>query len=131
MHSLDLTQSPLTWTAQASAPNEPRGGTVLTRLPSSTLLARFGGFAGKELDGLDVFDTETGKWSVINAGAGGDGPEPGKRSVHMLVGLDGSLQWEGKTAVAVMALGERQGAPAELGHDGAGFVRLSLVAPVP
>ncbi|KZP27418.1 galactose oxidase [Athelia psychrophila] len=124
IHSLDLTHSPLTWTTCASAPGPARGGTALTSLPSSPLLARFGGFAGYELGGLDIFDTELGQWSTVDADVDGGGP--GKRSVHMLIGLDGSLEWAGKKVVAVMALGEREGAPAELGHDGAGFVRASI-----
>lgn len=128
IHALDLTRSPLTWTTRDSAPGQPRGGTVLASLPASSFLARFGGFAGYELGGLDIFDTETGQWRAIDAGVdvGGDSGGPGKRSVHMLIGLDGSLEWAGKMVVAVMALGEREGAPAELGHDGAGFVRASL-----
>ncbi|BGP16299.1 hypothetical protein JCM10213_006455 [Rhodosporidiobolus nylandii] len=123
LHSLDLTT--LTWTSLPSAPSPGRGGTVLTSLPSSTstssLLARFGGFAGYELGGLDIFDVEKGEWSTPEVGVEGGGDGPGKRSVHALIGLSGEVEWEGKRVVAVLAMGEREGAPKELGHDGAGF----------
>ncbi|GAA6061159.1 hypothetical protein JCM10212_005745 [Sporobolomyces blumeae] len=133
LHALDL--STLEWTALPSAPEPGRGGTVLTALPASAhdstgvRLARFGGFAGYELDGLDVYDVDKREWTQVDAqvdGAGGQGegrrrPGPDKRSVHVMVGLEGTLEYEGKRVVAVMAMGEREGAPAELGHDGAGF----------
>lgn len=124
LHSLDL--STLEWTALPSAPEPGRGGTVLTALPSSPtsspLLARFGGFAGYELDGLDLFDVGKQEWRNVEATVEGGGEGPEKRSVHVLMGVDGDLEWEEKRVVAVMALGEREGAPAELGHAGAGFV---------
>lgn len=42
-----------------------------------------------------------------------------------LVRLEGGLEVQGKKVVAVLTMGEREGAPAELGHDGAGFVSSS------
>ncbi|GAA5862668.1 hypothetical protein JCM8547_003507 [Rhodosporidiobolus lusitaniae] len=123
LHSLDL--STLTWTRLPDAPEPPRGGTVLTPLPPSTassrLLARFGGFAGHELGGLDVFNVKEQAWKAVAASVEGGGEGPGKRSVHVFAGLEGTLEWEDKRVVAVMALGEKEGAPKELGHDGAGF----------
>ncbi|GAA5828944.1 hypothetical protein JCM5353_005179 [Sporobolomyces roseus] len=123
LHSIDL--STLEWTALPSAPEPGRGGTVLTALPASTasspLLARFGGFAGYELDGLDLYDIGKKEWRSVQVSVEGGGEGPEKRSVHVLTGLDGELEWEEKRVVAVMALGEREGAPAELGHAGAGF----------
>ncbi|GAA5996898.1 hypothetical protein JCM5350_002744 [Sporobolomyces pararoseus] len=120
LHSLDLEN--FTWFRLPDAPEPGRGGTVLTRLPptlsNKTLLARFGGFAGYELDGLDVYDVEKREWKSIEV----EGEiKPEKRSVHVFVGLDGKLEFEGKIVVGVLALGEREGAPAELGHNGAGF----------
>ncbi|KAI5480539.1 hypothetical protein MNV49_000235 [Pseudohyphozyma bogoriensis] len=101
LHSLSLTTSTPTWSTLPTAPSPPRGGTVLTPVPDTPLLARFGGFAGYELGGLDFFDTEKGEW--------------------VDVGDESEAKFEGKKVVAVMCLGEREGAPAELGHDGAGF----------
>ena len=73
-----------------------------------------------------MFEPKSGEWrSVEEVKVVGGGEGPGKRSVHSLVGVDGMV-WEGKKVVALMAHGEREGAPAELGHDGAGFVRCSL-----
>ncbi|GAA5874721.1 hypothetical protein JCM16303_002963 [Sporobolomyces ruberrimus] len=119
LHSLDL--DTLEWTQLEDAPAPGRGGTVLTSLPPSSsgrpsLLARFGGFAGHELDGLDVFDVEKKEWRAVEV----EGESPEKRSVHVFVGLGDELEHEGKSVVAVLALGEREGAPAELGHNGAG-----------
>lgn len=119
LHSLDL--SSLTWTALASAPEPGRGGTNLTPLPHSPLLARFGGFAGYELDGLDVYDTVKNEWETIDIAVEGGGDGPGKRSVCSLLQVNGP-EFDGKKVIAVLAHGEREGAPAELGHDGAGFV---------
>ncbi|BGP40287.1 hypothetical protein JCM10450v2_004267 [Rhodotorula kratochvilovae] len=124
LHALDL--ATLTWLRLPDAPEPGRGGTVLTALPlaSGGVLARFGGFAGRELDGLDVYDPATREWRAVDAqveGGGEAGEGPAKRSVQAFVGLDGKLEWEGKRVVAVMAMGERESAPAELGHDGAGF----------
>ncbi|GAA5893745.1 uncharacterized protein JCM6883_003624 [Sporobolomyces salmoneus] len=118
LHSLDL--STLTWTQLPDAPGPGRGGTVLTPLPRicGSLLARFGGFAGYELDGLDVYDIEKRGWRTVETEGEA---KPDKRSVHVFVGLDGELKWEGKNVVGVLALGEREAAPAELGHNGSGY----------
>ncbi|GAA5947991.1 hypothetical protein JCM3765_007060 [Sporobolomyces pararoseus] len=119
LHSLDLDS--LTWSRLPDAPEPGRGGTVLTRLPTlgdETLLARFGGFAGYELDGLDIYNVEKREWRTVEVGGE---EKPDKRSVHVFVGLDGKLEHEGKNVVGVLGLGEREGAPAELGHNGAGF----------
>lgn len=113
----------MTWSRLPNAPEPGRGGTVLAALPTG-VLARFGGFAGRELDGLDVFDPASQTWTSVEAQVEGGGEGPAKRSVQAFVGLDGLLEWDGKRVVAVMAMGEREGAPAELGHDGAGFVSL-------
>ncbi|KAL8277854.1 hypothetical protein RQP46_009673 [Phenoliferia psychrophenolica] len=118
LHSLSL--STLVWTSHPSAPGPGRGGTVLAPLLHGTKLARYGGFAGFELGGpMDLFDVKSGEWEV-GVEAGGEQPEV--RSVHGLVGLD-RLEMEkedGGKVVGVMFMGEREGAPAELGHDGAG-----------
>ncbi|GAA6034131.1 hypothetical protein JCM8097_000711 [Rhodosporidiobolus ruineniae] len=124
LHCLDL--STLTWSSLPAAPEPGRGGTALTALPSAALggkklLARFGGFAGYELGGLDVFDVEKEEWAAVEPSVEGGGEGPAKRSVHVFVGLEGTLEVEGKRAVAVLAMGEREAAPKELGHDGAGF----------
>lgn len=120
LHSLDL--SSLTWTALPSAPEPGRGGTNLAALPDSSLLARFGGFAGYELDGLDVFDTEKREWESLDVKVESGGEGPGRRSVCLLQAIEKGPEHDGKKVVAVLAHGEREGAPAELGHDGAGFV---------
>ncbi|KAJ8294065.1 Nitrile-specifier protein 5 [Rhodotorula toruloides] len=123
LHSLSL--STLSWSALASAPEPGRGGTVLTALPGGRLLARFGGFAGYELGGLDVFDVRAKEWRSVDAGVeGGGGEGSPKRSVHAFVGLREELDLgdgSGKKIVALMAMGEREAAPKELGHGGAGF----------
>ncbi|BGO91466.1 hypothetical protein NBRC10512_003127 [Rhodotorula toruloides] len=122
LHSLSLTT--LSWSALPSAPEPGRGGTVLTALPGGRFLARFGGFAGYELGGLDVFDVRAKEWRSIEAGVEGGGEGPPKRSVHAFVGLREELDLgdgSGKKVVALMAMGEREAAPKELGHDGAGF----------
>ena len=89
-------------------------------------LARFGGFAGLELGGLDIYNLKSKSWEVhgdvvVEVG----GALPSERSVSALIPLSGELVvgTEGKKAIAVLVHGEREGAPAELGHDGAGFVR--------
>lgn len=115
------------------APGPGRGGTVICALnsspPSSSsaapLLVRFGGFAGFELDGFTVYDVASGSWKSCDVGIEGEeGTPPAARSVHALIPVDGSITYgDDKRVVAVMIHGEREGAPAELGHDGAGFVR--------
>ncbi|BGP32162.1 hypothetical protein JCM10296v2_003942 [Rhodotorula toruloides] len=122
LHSLSL--STLSWSSLPSAPEPGRGGTVLAALPGGKFLARFGGFAGYELGGLDVFDVQAKEWTSVEAGVEGGGEGPPKRSVHAFVGLGEELDLadgSGKKVVALMAMGEREAAPKELGHDGAGF----------
>ncbi|GAA5996654.1 uncharacterized protein JCM10292_003115 [Rhodotorula paludigena] len=123
LHSLDLTN--WTWTRLPDAPEPARGGTVLTALPACTastpLLARYGGFAGYEVGGLDIYDVEAQKWSTIDEQVEGGGEGPGKRSVQSFVGTDGALEYKDKVVVALLSMGEREAAPKELGHDGAGF----------
>lgn len=91
----------------------------------SDSLVRFGGFAGYELGGpLDVYDTKDHDWkSVDNVLVKGEKEleGPGKRSVHSLVAID-KPQYGEEKIVAIMAHGEREAAPAELGHNGAGYV---------
>lgn len=60
---------------------------------------------------------------------GGEGPD--KRSVASLQGVETAVEWEGKKVIALLALGEREGAPAELGHDSAGFVSCSAMRRFP
>lgn len=81
-----------------------------------------------ELGGLDIFDISSGQWRSEEVEIIGGGAGPEKRSVHALIGLSGDLEWEGKKVVGLMAHGEREGAPAELGHDGAGFVCIFCTA---
>ncbi|KAM0748369.1 galactose oxidase [Meredithblackwellia eburnea MCA 4105] len=118
LHSLSLPT--LTWKELPSAPEPARGGTVLAPLlqPGGTL-ARFGGFAGFELGGpLELFDTAKEEWTVVEAGNVVSGEEgPAKRSVHGLLPFKSEVN---EDIVAVMVMGEREGAPAALGHDGAG-----------
>ncbi|KDR71239.1 hypothetical protein GALMADRAFT_127176 [Galerina marginata CBS 339.88] len=119
LHSLDLDN--LTWRTLKSAPEPARGGTVLASIPSigsAGSLVRFGGFAGHELGGpLDVYDIAKDEWASVTP----SGTEaPPARSVHALLGVP---KKKGSDLVAVMFGGERDPAPAELGHDGAGFFR--------
>ena len=111
----------MTWRTLASAPEPARGGTVLASIPTvgfSGSLVRFGGFAGHELGGpLDVYDIAKNAWTSVTP-AGPDAPPA--RSVHTLLGVP---KKKGSDLVAVMFGGERDPAPAELGHDGAGFFR--------
>jgi len=118
LHSLDL--DTLIWSSLPDAPGLPRGGTVLAPLSSS--LVRFGGFCGHELGGpLDVFNLDTKSWTSEEI----TGPD--KRSVHSLVPIDGP-EYGDKKVAAIMTLGEREGAPAELGHNGAGFFHADVWA---
>ncbi|KAK4054427.1 hypothetical protein OIV83_000921 [Microbotryomycetes sp. JL201] len=127
LHSLSL--SSFEWRQCQSAPGPGRGGTVLTALLDSSLLARFGGFAGKELDGLDVYDIEKDTWTTVEASSRqADRSMPDKRSVHSFVAIQSdstTVQADEKNpagrVVALMTAGERDPAPAELGHDGSGF----------
>lgn len=120
LHALDLAS--LTWSALASAPEPGRGGTNLSPLPGTTTLARFGGFAGYELGGFDTYDLVKDAWESHEVAVEGGGEGPDKRSVALLQKVEGGVEWAGKKVVALLAHGEREGAPAELGHDGAGFV---------
>ena len=123
------------WSSLASAPEPARGGTVITAvLPpkkgSPNVLIRWGGFCGYELGGpLDIFNTVTGKWESHPSAIEGSSEEPAKRSVHGLVAFPAPKSVETgsgrKDVVAIMFLGEGTGAPAELGHDGAGKVSRS------
>lgn len=112
LHRLDLES--LTWSKLPDGPGPGRGGTVIIRLHDGKI-ARFGGFAGHELGGLDLFDPTTEAWSSVDV----DGPKPEARSVYSFVALD-PVAVKGERVVAVMAHGEREGAPAHLGHAGAG-----------
>jgi len=123
LHCLDT--DTLVWSSLPDAPGPARGGTVLAPLSSS--LVRFGGFCGHELGGpLDVFDPITKNWTSeeIAIETGSNGPD--KRSVHSLVPIDGP-SYADKKIVAVMTQGEREAAPAELGHNGAGFVSFPIL----
>ena len=106
------------WTALPRAPGPGRGGPALTALRGGTL-ARFGGFAGQELGGLDVYDPSAGRWESVKE----EGEQPEMRSVAGFEAVE-SARAGGERVVAVLFLGEREGAPAELGHDGAGAVSL-------
>lgn len=116
LHSLNL--DTLAWSSLPDAPGPARGGTVLSAISDS--LVRFGGFAGYELGGpLDIFDTSFGTWKSleeVSVKGGVEGPQ--KRSVHSLVAIDGP-RYGSEKVVAVMTHGEREAAPAELGHNGA------------
>ena len=131
LHALDL--ATLSWTQLPDAPGPARGGTVLAPLRGSGLLARWGGFCGHELGGpLDIFDPSNRTWSSHDAKIHGTNDQPPKRSVHALLPLhhDAHITLDGQTwhAVALLFMGEGEGAPKELGHDGAGKV-MSHVPP--
>ncbi|GHJ85953.1 hypothetical protein NliqN6_2355 [Naganishia liquefaciens] len=120
VHSLPIPPSSSAhWTSHPSAPSPGRGGTVLCPLtiPSSgpsrrPVLVRFGGFAGYELgDTLDIYDPTTAQWTSTSV------PGPEARSVHALVPYTSSTD---PHLVALMLFGERDPAPVELGHNGAG-----------
>lgn len=82
-----------------------------------------------ELDGpLDVFDPQSSTWTSHAThieGLESSSKQPPKRSVHGFVPFHGQVNIGGKKAVALMFMGEGEGAPKELGHDGAGKVSLS------
>lgn len=116
LHSLSIPPSSTGWTSHPPAPAPGRGGTVLcpVSLPGDQkqVLVRFGGFAGYELGArLDIYDPSTEEWTCTEI----QGPEA--RSVHALMPYacanDASI-------VALMFFGERDPAPVELGHNGAG-----------
>lgn len=125
-----LSLSTLTWSTLPPGPGPARGGRVLTALPAlahyprSRLLARSGGFAGHELGGLDVYDVHAREWTNVEVDPASGEEKPPKRSVHAFVGLGEELDLRdgrGGRVVAVLTMGERDPAPQELGHDGAGF----------
>ncbi|MCR2848190.1 hypothetical protein KN825_16835, partial [Weizmannia coagulans] len=77
---------------------------------------------------LEIYNPKTKKWSSHNAYIEGQpGIEPAKRSVHGLVQYVGrnatiNIEKQEKQVVAIMFMGEGEGAPKEVGHDGAGKV---------
>ncbi|PWN39460.1 hypothetical protein IE81DRAFT_24529 [Ceraceosorus guamensis] len=120
----------LSWSTMPSAPEPGRGGTVLTAIEGPTgakQLIRWGGFCGYELGGpLDIFDIKSATWTSSEVPLLDISGQPYKRSVHGLVpypsgaeSISHSTFGEAK-AVAIMFMGEGEGAPKELGHDGAG-----------
>ncbi|KAE8269105.1 hypothetical protein A4X09_0g3232 [Tilletia walkeri] len=135
LHALDL--KTCRWQALADAPGPQRGGTVIAAIPSpftdskeTTVLARWGGFCGEELGGpLDIYDPTKDSWTSYPAPLSSDGDkEPPKRSVHGLVPFPTAPTLEveergekvTKRVLGVLFFGEGEGAPKELGHDGAG-----------
>ncbi|KAK0553603.1 hypothetical protein OC846_002444 [Tilletia horrida] len=131
LHALDVTS--FQWKSLPSAPGRERGGTVLTTIPSpfvedpsKLVLARWGGFSGEELGGpLDIFDPSSNEWTSYPVHLSTAEQEPPKRSVHGFVPFKTapalSLAGGEQTRVlAVLFFGEGEGAPKELGHDGAG-----------
>ncbi|UZJ55577.1 hypothetical protein CBS101457_004897 [Exobasidium rhododendri] len=128
LNAFDITTQ--AWSSAPSAPEPGRGGTVLAAIrsphdPNDQALVRWGDFCGHELGGpLDVFDPVTQRWTSYETKMEGSSSEPAKRSVHGLVPYYGthrtSTAQGTKEVVAIMFMGEGVGAPAELGHDGAG-----------
>jgi hypothetical protein len=117
LHSLDISSRSPSWKSLSSAPEPPRGGTVLAPV-SSRYLLRFGGFSGYEIGGnLDVYDTQLNKWSSYDLSKNGEVPKA--RSVHALIAVN--LTGKGlESVIALLLFGELDPAPVELGHDGAG-----------
>lgn len=130
LHSLDLDS--LQWKQLKGSPEPARGGTVITTISSPKpsepeLLARWGGFCGHELGGpLDIYDPTSGEWTSHEVIIEGEDKQPSKRSVHGFVPFKSKeksyveVNNEQKEIVAILFMGEGEGAPAELGHDGAG-----------
>lgn len=121
LHSLNL--ATLQWQARAPAPAPGRGGTVLcpvVTLPRTTtgkhVILRYGGFAGRELASFDVYTVESDSWSSVDLSTTSS-EQPEARSVHALVPYASPTD---PSIVAVMMFGERDPAPVELGHNGAG-----------
>jgi hypothetical protein len=114
---LDISSRSPSWKSLSSAPDPPRGGTVLAPF-SSRYLLRFGGFSGYEIGGnLDVYDTQLEKWSSYDLSKNGEVPKA--RSVHALIPVN--LTGKGlERVIALLLFGELDPAPVELGHDGAG-----------
>lgn len=126
LHSLDLSVPNSAWKALPSAPGQGRGGTNLALLPLSTpAFARFGGFAGYELDDFALFDVEKHEWSTPTFTP--ESAKPSARSVAGFVGLD---QAQGLTSdaeskiVGLLFLGEAESTT----PDGS---FLSLLSPPP
>ncbi|KAL9941046.1 hypothetical protein V8E36_000534 [Tilletia maclaganii] len=75
---------------------------------------------------LDIYDPAKDRWSSYPATLHGDADqEPPKRSVHGLVSFPTAPSFElghdqRPRVLALLFFGEGQGAPKELGHDGAG-----------
>lgn len=118
LHSISLpVSSSSEWQTHGSAPAPGRGGTVLCplTLPSGEqVLVRYGGFAGYEIGStLDVYNTAAKEWTTLELGDSA----PEARSVHALVPFTSAAD---PSLVALMFFGERDPAPVELGHDGAG-----------
>ncbi|KAI0301619.1 hypothetical protein B0F90DRAFT_1810122 [Multifurca ochricompacta] len=85
LHAFDLTTK--TWTPLATAPDPGRGGTALVtvHLKGAPVLLRFAGFAGEELDSLDVYDIHTDTWRTIVPEHDPRHGSPGARSVYGFV----------------------------------------------
>lgn len=100
------------WTALASAPEPPRGGTSIAF--TDGLLYRMNGFDGKTEQGgsVDIYSPETNSWSShVFAPDGVNGPEPRSVSALLPVRVHGQV-------FLVTLFGERD--PSALGHQGAG-----------
>lgn len=110
LHSLDLSVPNSAWKALPSAPGPGRGGTNLALLPLSTpAFARFGGFAGYELDDFALFDVEKKEWSMPTFSP--DSAKPSARSVAGFVGLEQAqlLKSDAESkVVGVLFLGEAE-----------------------
>lgn len=121
--------------ALPDAPDPARGGTAITAIRAEQadqpdLLIRWGGFCGEELGGpLDIFNPAKSTWSSHDIMLEGSKSEPSRRSVHGLIPIRKlrsiKSENEEKEAVAIMFMGEAEGAPADLGHDEAGKVSRS------
>lgn len=79
------------------------------------MLLRYGGFAGFELSSLDVYDTASDAWSTVDLSTASEKPEA--RSVHAMVPYTSASD---PTVIGLVLFGERDPAPVELGHNGAG-----------
>lgn len=91
----------------------------LSLIPTLTRL-----LSSYELGGpLDVYDVQTNVWTSHAAPLKDADGEPRKRSVHGFVPLPpGFSRSADQAAIALLFFGEGEGAPAELGHNGAGKV---------
>lgn len=114
LHSLNLKSR--VWTRHADAPGPGRGGTAIVVLPGRGLL-RWGGFCGREIGGpLAIFDFAQQTWCEPSV----SGPEPCPRSVFSFQPTKPVPVGESGFSVAVICMGEVEGAPSTLGHAGAG-----------